>query len=117
MLFQKYKLQILLLCCFPFALQVSDKKQSQTSRSEVNQEVFEMRPGLYRHYKGNIYQVVGVARHSETQEPLVVYQLLYGNYSLWVRPFNMFNDMVLHEGKMVKRFEYIADTFSRASDL
>lgn len=117
MIFRKHRLNILLLCCFPFALQVSDKKQPLSPRSPVKQEIFEMRPGLYRHYKGKTYQVVGVARHSETQEPLVVYQLLYGNYSLWVRPFNMFNDLVSHEGKMVKRFEFIADTFTRASDL
>lgn len=116
MLFQKYKLYVF-LCCLPLSLQVSDKEHAQTSRSSVKQEIFEMRPGLYRHYKGKTYQVVGVARHSEMQEPLVVYQLLYGNHSLWVRPFHMFNDLVSHEGKMVKRFEFIADTFTRASDL
>ena len=63
--------------------------------------------GKYRHYKGNEYEVVGVARHSETLEDLVVYKALYGNYDLWVRPLNMFLEEVEVNGKKVKRFEYI----------
>ena len=63
--------------------------------------------GKYRHYKGNEYEVIGVARHSETLEDLVVYKALYSNYDLWVRPLNMFLEEVEVNGKKVKRFEYI----------
>lgn len=54
----------------------------------------EPRPGLYRHYKGGAYRVVGLARHSETLEPLVVYQALYGERGLWVRPAGMFVETI-----------------------
>ena len=64
----------------------------------------EPRPGRYRHYKGNEYRVVGLARHSETLDPLVVYQALYGERGLWVRPAAMFTETVTHEGKVVPRF-------------
>jgi len=63
--------------------------------------------GKYRHYKGNEYEVIGAARHSETLEDLVVYKALYSNYDLWVRPLNMFLEEVEVNGKKVKRFEYI----------
>jgi hypothetical protein len=62
------------------------------------------KPGLYRHYKGNNYRVVGLARHSETLEPLVVYQALYGDGGLWVRPAAMFTETVAADGKRVPRF-------------
>lgn len=54
-------------------------------------------PGLYRHFKGNMYEVVGVARHSETEEPLVVYRALYGEGGLWARPYVMFASEVDHD--------------------
>ena len=63
--------------------------------------------GLYRHYKGNHYQVLGVAKHSETEEDLVVYRALYGKGDLWVRPLTMFTEQVKHEGSLVARFQYI----------
>ncbi|MCM2358583.1 MAG: DUF1653 domain-containing protein [Geobacteraceae bacterium] len=63
-----------------------------------------VRPGRYRHYKGNCYEVIGVARHSETEEQLVVYRCLYGDYSLWVRPLAMFSGTVTVEGREVRRF-------------
>jgi len=63
--------------------------------------------GVYRHYKGNIYQVIGVAKHSETEEDLVVYQALYGECGLWVRPINMFCEKVEVGRKFVPRFELI----------
>jgi len=63
--------------------------------------------GLYKHYKGQEYQVIEVARHSETQEWLVVYRCLYGDYSLWVRPYDMFIETILIDGKEKPRFEYI----------
>ena len=60
--------------------------------------------GVYRHYKGQRYQVLGTARHSETLEPLVVYRALYGEHGLWVRPLAMFVETVLVDGKSVPRF-------------
>ena len=66
----------------------------------------EPRPGLYRHYKGHDYRVLGLARHSETLEPLVVYQALYGECGLWVRPAGMFAETVEINGRTVPRFAY-----------
>jgi hypothetical protein len=68
----------------------------------------DLEPGLYRHYKGGNYQVIGVARHSETEEELVVYQCVSDNNSLWVRPLAMFLETVLVEGRTVPRFEQYA---------
>lgn len=64
------------------------------------------KPGRYRHYKGQDYEVIGIARHSETEEPLVVYRCLYGDSSLWVRPLAMFNETVTVAGEEVARFAY-----------
>lgn len=61
-------------------------------------------PGLYRHYKGNDYEVIGVARHSETREALVIYRALYGERGLWVRPLAMFLESVEVSGARVPRF-------------
>ena len=63
-----------------------------------------VKPGRYRHYKGNEYEVIGCARHSETDEELVVYRALYGNRGLWVRPRAMFMEQVLMDGELVPRF-------------
>lgn len=57
----------------------------------------EIEPGVYRHFKGNRYEVIGIARHSETDEPMVVYRPLYGKGGLWVRPLQMFAGEVDHE--------------------
>lgn len=65
-------------------------------------------PGHYRHYKGNEYEVVAVARHSETLELLVVYRALYGDHGLWVRPYAMFCEQVMVDGQAVPRFAPIA---------
>lgn len=64
-------------------------------------------PGRYRHYKGKDYEVVGIARHSETEEELVVYRCLYGDESLWVRPLTMFLEQVEIEGRLVQRFAHL----------
>ena len=64
-------------------------------------------PGRYRHYKGKDYTVIGVARHSETEEELVVYRKEYDDHGLWVRPLAMFVEDVEVGGKMVPRFEYL----------
>jgi hypothetical protein len=68
-----------------------------------------IRPGRYRHYKGNEYTVLGVARHSETLDELVVYRQEYGDHGLWVRPAVMFLETVDIEGKKVPRFRLIED--------
>jgi hypothetical protein len=68
-----------------------------------------VQPGRYRHYKGNEYEVLGVAAHSETEERLVVYRCLYGGYGLWVRPLAMFTATVMVGGHEVPRFAPIAD--------
>jgi hypothetical protein len=64
-----------------------------------------MEPGTYRHYKGNLYEVIGVARHSETEETLVVYRALSGEGGLWVRPLGMFEETVIVDGREVPRFQ------------
>jgi len=71
--------------------------------------VTELKPGRYRHYKGNDYQVIGLATHSETEEVLVVYHPLYGDRALWVRPLTMFTETVEKDGQVIPRFAWIAD--------
>ncbi len=66
-------------------------------------------PGIYRHYKGKTYKVLGVAKHSETEDKLVVYQALYGERGLWVRPLDMFMETVQCQGQEVQRFKYVGD--------
>lgn len=68
-----------------------------------------IKPGLYRHYKGNDYRVIGVATHSEDESKLVVYQPQYGEQGLWVRPLDMFTETVDVAGKSVPRFTLIDD--------
>ncbi len=69
----------------------------------------EIKPGRYRHFKGGEYQVIGLAKHSETGEPMVVYRALYGEGGLWVRPEAMFLDTLERDGKVFKRFEFIGE--------
>jgi hypothetical protein len=79
----------------------------QFSRREpvrYREEMPELAPGTYRHYKGNLYEVIGTATHSETEETLVVYRALYGQYGLWVRPLAMFREAIAVEGRTVRRF-------------
>lgn len=68
-----------------------------------------IKPGRYRHFKGKEYEVLGVARHSETEEELVVYRALYGDFVLWVRPVSMWNETVERDGKTFRRFTYIGE--------
>lgn len=67
----------------------------------------EIRPGKYRHFKGNLYEVIGTAQHSETLELMVVYRALYGDGSLWVRPAEMWNEVVDKENYHGPRFQYV----------
>lgn len=69
----------------------------------------EIKIGKYRHFKGNEYEVIGVAKHSETLAEMVVYRALYGDGEIWVRPVEMWNETVERDGKVFKRFEYIED--------
>lgn len=62
--------------------------------------------GIYEHYKGKLYQVLAICRHTETEEPLVIYQSLYGNYDLWARPLSMFTEMVEVNNEMRPRFQF-----------
>jgi hypothetical protein len=62
----------------------------------------------YKHFKGKEYEVIGVAKHSETLEDFVVYKALYGENDIWIRPINMFLEEVEFNGQKVKRFEYIS---------
>ena len=68
-----------------------------------------IRKGRYRHFKGNMYEVIGTAKHSETLEEMVVYRALYGEGELWVRPASMWDDTIERDGKIIKRFEYVED--------
>ena len=63
--------------------------------------------GKYRHYKGHEYEVLGIAKHSETLEELVVYREVHGEHNLWVRPLKMFIEEVNVDGKKIPRFEYL----------
>ena len=69
--------------------------------------------GKYRHFKGNIYTVIGIARHSETMEDMVVYRAEYGDYGLWVRPLQMFEESVERNGEIFPRFELIETDSSK----
>lgn len=66
-------------------------------------------PGLYRHYKGNDYKVIGVGMHTETEEKLVFYQSQYGNFDYWARPVSMWNENVEYEGQILPRFTRIVE--------
>ncbi len=69
----------------------------------------DLQPGRYRHFKGNEYELLFVARHSETMEEMVVYRALYGERGLWVRPAEMWNETVERDGKRFRRFTKIGD--------
>ncbi|HJR75397.1 MAG TPA: DUF1653 domain-containing protein [Nitrospiraceae bacterium] len=66
-----------------------------------------IKPGRYRHYKGGEYEVLGIAKHSETEEDFVVYRQLYGAGGLWIRPTGMFAETVMIEGRAVPRFKFL----------
>ncbi|MBI5420720.1 MAG: DUF1653 domain-containing protein [Parcubacteria group bacterium] len=71
------------------------------------EELRKIKLGIYEHYKGNRYEVIGIARHSETLEEMVVYRVLYGERHIWVRPIAMFLEDVDVDGNKMPRFKYI----------
>ena len=77
-------------------------------------EKFMIKPGLYEHYKGQKYEVVGMCRHSETLEELVVYRALNGDYRLWVRPHKMFIGTVTLENTKIPRFKFLGNLFEES---
>lgn len=70
----------------------------------------ELRKGKYRHFKGNEYELLDIALHSETMEPMVVYRALYGEHGLWVRPAAMWTEFVDRDGYQGPRFQYVGET-------
>ena len=70
-----------------------------------------IKPGIYKHYKNKNYKVICEATHSETREQVVVYQCLYGDYSMWVRPKEMFIELVEVDGQKVPRFEFVSERY------
>jgi len=68
-----------------------------------------LRKGIYRHFKGNLYEVQDIARHSETQDEYVVYRALYGERGLWIRPLAMFEEIIERDGRTFPRFEFLRD--------
>lgn len=68
-----------------------------------------IKKGIYRHFKGNLYEVIGTAKHSESLEEMVVYKALYDEGSLWVRPASMWDETVVRDGNVYKRFTFVGD--------
>jgi len=66
-----------------------------------------LQKGLYRHFKGNVYEVIDTARHSETEQDMVIYRALYGDFGLWVRPIDLFTEEVVLNGNKIPRFQLI----------
>ncbi len=75
----------------------------------INEQKPSVRLGKYRHFKGNEYEVIAIAKHSETGEELVVYRALYGEGEVWVRPLRMWNETVERGGQIYQRFTYIEE--------
>lgn len=69
----------------------------------------ELTPGIYRHFKGGMYELIGVANHSETMEPMVVYRALYGERGLWVRPAAMWNEIIQKDDYHGPRFQLVEE--------
>lgn len=70
--------------------------------------------GIYKHFKGNLYEVIGTAKHSESLDEMVVYKALYDDGSMWVRPASMWDETVERDGKVYKRFTYVGDEINES---
>ena len=83
-----------------------NNSETEATDAQVEEQHFytEVKPGKYRHFKGNEYEVIGTALHSETGEKLVVYKALYNDGGLWVRPYDMFKEIIEKDGKKIQRF-------------
>jgi len=68
--------------------------------------------GLYKHYKGSLYQVIALARHEQTYKPLVIYQALYGDYRIWARDLDVFTEEITLEGHQKPRFEFVEENMT-----
>ncbi len=68
-----------------------------------------LKTGKYKHFKGKEYELLYIAKHSETLEEFVVYKALYGDFGIWIRPAKMWEELVVHEGRELKRFTYVGD--------
>ena len=97
---QLFPVELWLAVCALYALRINLKE-------EICMEPIKL--GRYRHFKGNEYEVVGLAKHSETLEDMVVYRALYGEFGLWVRPAAMWNETVERDGKTYRRFTYLGE--------
>ena len=71
--------------------------------------MLDIKPGIYKHYKNKTYKVICQATHSETGEEVVVYQCLYGDHSMWVRPKQMFTELIEVDGRKIPRFEFVSE--------
>ena len=94
-------------CFKPITLPFDLRKQLRIKFVEFLKGEFMIKLGKYKHYKGNFYEVLCLAKHSETLEEMVVYKALYGENGVWVRSASMWNEMVTVQGKPVRRFEYV----------
>lgn len=84
-------------------------RRDSSRRISFKECIMELKPGRYRHFKGNEYELLGIARHSETMEEMVVYRALYGKQGLWVRPAAMWTEQVDRDGYHGPRFIYIGE--------
>jgi hypothetical protein len=85
-----------------------DKLYGKDSTAPDLEEIMnELKPGIYRHFKGNLYELIGIAKHSETLEPMVVYRALYGEGGLWVRPAHMWSEQVERDDYKGPRFIFV----------
>ena len=87
----------------------SNVEAEQTTEKTVNHNHIAVKPGKYRHFKGNEYEVLYIAKNSETLEEFVVYRALYGDREVWIRPAYMWDETVERDGKSYRRFTYIGD--------